>query len=135
MGRRRAALERPVNGHIGPERGPTLPTAIDFVGVHGGYFTASQGDLFVRLMGLLLSDPLRRLNAFKNTLMSVVNTVACAIYALVAPVSWPAVGPLAIGSVLGGLLGARVGRRLTPTVLRIAIVAIGLCAIAVLLSR
>ncbi|MBP2367474.1 sulfite exporter TauE/SafE family protein [Pseudonocardia parietis] len=108
---------------------------IGLIGMYGGYFTASQGIVFVGAMGLVMSDPLRRLNAFKNALMAVVNVVAGIVYALVAPVSWPIVGLLAIGSVAGGLLGVRVGRRLSPAVLRIAIVIIGTAAIVVLLAR
>jgi uncharacterized membrane protein YfcA len=99
------------------------------VGVYGGYFTAAQGIMLVGVMGLLLADPLQRLNAFKNTLAAVVNLVAGVIYAFVAPVSWPVVAVLAVSSIVGGLLGASVGKRLSPAVLRGAIVVIGVAAV------
>lgn len=109
---------------------------IFLVGIYGGYFTAAQGIMLVGVMGLLLEDPLQRLNAFKNVLAAIVNVVAGAIYAVVAPVDWRVVGILAVTSTLGGLIGARVGRRLPPTVLRVVIIVIGVVAIVdLVLSR
>ena len=69
--------------------------------------------MLVGVMGLLVADPLQRLNAFKNALAAV-NVVAGVIYAFVAPVSWPVVAVLAVSSTVGGLLGATVGKRLSP---------------------
>ena len=112
---------------------PLLYVLVFLVGVYGGYFTAAQGIMLIGVMGLLLADPLQRLNAFKNTLTAVVNVVAGAIYAVVAPVSWPVVAILAVSSIAGGLLGASVGKRLSPTVLRGAIVVIGVAAVVHLL--
>ena len=113
---------------------PLLYVLIFLVGIYGGYFTAAQGIMLVGVMGLLLADPLQRLNAFKNTLTAVVNLVAGAVYAVVAPVSWPVVAVLAASSIVGGLLGARVGRRLSPVVLRGVIVAVGMVAVVYLLA-
>ena len=55
---------------------PLLYFLIFLVGVYGGYFTAAQGIMLVGVMGVLLPDPLQRLNAFKNALAAVVNLVA-----------------------------------------------------------
>jgi len=121
----RAAVDR--------SKSPLLYVLVFLVGVYGGYFTAAQGIMLVGVMGLLLADPLQRLNAFKNTLTAVVNLVAGAIYAVVAPVSWPVVAILAVSSIAGGLLGASVGKRLSPTVLRGVIVVIGVAAVVHLL--
>jgi uncharacterized membrane protein YfcA len=112
---------------------PLLYVLIFLVGVYGGYFTAAQGIMLVGVMGVLVADPLQRLNAFKNTLAAVVNLVAGAIYAFVAPVSWPVVAVLAGSSIVGGLLGASVGKRLSPAVLRGVIAVIGVAAVVHLL--
>jgi uncharacterized protein len=117
----------------GAERStPVLYFLIFLVGVYGGYFTAAQGIMLVGVMGLLTADPLQRLNAFKNVLAAVVNAVAGLVYAIVAPIDWAVAGILAASSVVGGLLGASVGRRLSPTVLRTTIVVIGTAAVAYL---
>ena len=112
---------------------PLLYVLIFLVGIYGGYFTAAQGIMLVGVMGLLVADPLQRLNAFKNSLTAVVNLVAGAVYAVVAPVSWPVVAVLAVSSTVGGLLGATVGKRLSPRVLRGVIVVIGVAAVVHLL--
>ncbi|MFF1695805.1 sulfite exporter TauE/SafE family protein [Streptomyces sp. NPDC058257] len=97
-------------------------------GVYGGYFGAAQGVLLMGLFGSFLRDDLQRLNAVKNVLASIVNGVAAVIFIAVASVDWTVVGVIALGSTLGGLIGARVGRRLSPAVLRGLIVAVGVTA-------
>ncbi|MDT0411071.1 MULTISPECIES: sulfite exporter TauE/SafE family protein [Streptomyces] len=108
---------------------PLLYVLIFLIGVYGGYFTAAQGIMLVGVMGLLLADPLQRINAFKNVLSAVVNLVAGIIYAVVAPVDWAVIAILAVSSILGGFLGARIGRRLSPTVLRATVLVIGVAAV------
>jgi uncharacterized protein len=49
-------------------------------------------------------------------------------------VDWAAAGLIALGAVLGGVLGAKVGRRLSPAVLRGVIVVVGIAAIVKLLA-
>jgi uncharacterized membrane protein YfcA len=124
-------LSRRLSARVAVDRKdtPLLYVLIFLVGIYGGYFTAAQGIMLVGVMGLLLTDPLQRLNAFKNTLTAVVNLVAGLIYAFVAPISWPVVFVLAVSSIIGGLLGASIGRRLSPTVLRAVIVVIGFVAV------
>ena len=115
--------------------GPLLLSLLFLIGIYGGYFTAAQGVMMMGVMGMLLTDPLQRLNGIKNVLAAVVNVVAGVIYAFVAPVSWPVIGLLALGSTLGGQLGAKIGRRLPPAVLRAVIVVVGVAAIVQLLLR
>lgn len=109
--------------------GPLLFVMIFLISIYGGYFTAAQGIMFVAVSGMLLHESLQRLNGMKNVLSAVINTVAGVIYAFIAPVSWPVIGLLAVSSTLGGLLGAKIGRKLSPTVLRAVIVLIGLVAV------
>jgi uncharacterized membrane protein YfcA len=66
----------------------------------------------------------------------VVNIVAALAYTLVAfdRISWAAAGLIAIGSLIGGWLGARYGRRLSPGALRAIIVVVGLIGLYRLLA-
>ena len=100
-------------------------------GMYGGYFGAAQGVLMMGLMSVLLTDPLQSLNAVKNVLGTIVNAVAAVTFMVVAwdRIEWPVAGLLAVGGIAGGYLGARVGRRLPPPVLRGFIVLIGVVAI------
>ena len=106
------------------------------VGVYGGYFTAAQGILLVGLMGALLPESVQRMNAAKNLMTLLVNVVAAIGYTLVAfhRISWPVAGLIAAGSLIGGWLGARYGRRLSPKALRTTIVVVGLIGLYRLLA-
>ncbi len=119
----------------GTEDSPALLGALYGIGVYGGYFGAAQGILLLAVLGLALPESLQRANGLKNVLAMLTNLVAGAIFVVVAHVDWPAALLLAGGSVIGGQAGARVGRRLPPVALRIAIVVVGASAIAKLLLR
>jgi uncharacterized membrane protein YfcA len=85
---------------------------------------------------VLLAESMQRQNALKNVLAGLVNAVAAIVFVIAATsrVDWAAAGLIAAGSILGGLLGARVGRRLPPNVLRGVIVVVGIVAIVTLLA-
>jgi uncharacterized protein len=102
-------------------------------GIYGGYFGAAQGILLLGMLGVIVPEPLQRLNALKNVLAGLVNLVAGVVFVFEAPVAWDAALLVAAGSVVGGVLGSRYGRRLSPAALRGVVVVVGLVAIAQLL--
>ncbi|GAA4285501.1 sulfite exporter TauE/SafE family protein [Brevibacterium daeguense] len=122
-----------------PAGGPPLSTgrfiavlaAVFFTAVYGGYFAAAQGIILIALLGLLVPESLQRINGAKNVLVLVVNSVAAAVYIAIGfdRINWQAVLLIAIGSLIGGYLGARVGRRLNPVLLRSVIVVLSLVAL------
>ncbi len=109
--------------------------AVLLTGVYGGYFGAAQGVLLMAVLGIGVADTLQRHNATKNMLALVVNGVAATVFLLVAELDWTVVGLIAAGSIVGGQIGATVGRRMPPAVLRAVIVVVGLTALVVLLTR
>lgn len=113
--------------------GPVVWALVLLTGVYGGYFAAAQGVLLTAILGVGLNEPLQRVNAAKNVLVSTVNVVAATGYMIFADVSWVHVLLLAVGSVIGGQLGAFVGRRLPQWVLRAVIATIGVAAMVGLL--
>ena len=94
--------------------------------VYGGYFGAAQGVMFIALLAIFIDDHLQRLNATKNVVAALVNGVAAILFMVFAPVAWLPAGLLAAGSAIGGQIGARAGRRLPLTLLRVLIVVSGL---------
>jgi len=102
-------------------------------GVYGGYFGAAQGVLLMAVLGTGIDDTLQRLNAVKNVLAAAVNAVAGLLFVVVADVDWLIVLLIGVGSVIGGQLGATVGRRLPSTTLRIVIVCVGVVALVAFL--
>ncbi len=116
---------------IAPWQNVLLLVGTFLTGVYGGYFGAAQGVLLVGIMGALLPESLQRINAAKNLLSLGVNVVAALTYSLVAfhRIDWLVALLIAVGSTAGGFLGATIGRRLSPLVLRGIIVVLGLIAI------
>jgi uncharacterized membrane protein YfcA len=104
-------------------------------GVYGAYFSGGMGVLLLGVLGMFVHDHLQRVNAVRAVLSLTVNSVAVIAYALFGPVHWPAVGVMAVASLVGGFSGTRVARRLSPTVLRGVIVTFGLVLTVVLAVR
>ena len=130
---RRVALRREGRGTV-HEHGPLWVWVLVFAtGVYGGYFGAAQGVLLMAVMGIGIQETLQRLNAVKNVLAGLVNGVAAVIFMVVAEVDWVVAALIAVGSVVGGQLGATVGRRLPPLALRIVIVLVGVAALTAFL--
>lgn len=120
-------------GETPPHGGPILFGGVCASGVYGGYFGAAQGVLMIGLLGTFLDEPLQRVNGLKNGLTGVVNGVAAVVFIAVSHVNWLLAALIAVGSTIGGLLGARYGRRLPPIALRVLVVLVGLVAVAKLL--
>ena len=108
--------------------------AVAAAGVYGGYFGAAQGVLLMAVLGIGVADSMQRHTATKNVLALLVNAVAAVVFIAVADVDWAVAGLIALGSVVGGQLGATVGRRLSPSLLRAVIALVGLTALVVLLT-
>lgn len=113
--------------------GPLLWLGVFATGVYGGYFGAAQGVLLIAMLGIAFTDSLQRINAVKNILAGLVNGIAAVLFIALSHVAWTAAGLIALGSVLGGQIGARVGRKLPPAALRAVIVCVGIAAIVKLL--
>ncbi len=124
---RRRAARPATSGPAESARG--LRAGIGLTGIYGGYFGAGQGILLFALLGTALADDMDRLQGLRNVLAGTANGVAALVFVLVAEVSYEAAGLIAVGSSVGGVLGARIGRRLAPTTLRILVVLVGLAAI------
>jgi uncharacterized membrane protein YfcA len=130
--RSRAAARRPAAtpGAAADASVPPLPRPLTvltgLLGVYGGYFGAGQGVILVALVGLGVDADLQVVNAMKNLAVTAGNATAAVVFLFIAPVNWIAVLLIALGSVAGAHVGARVGRRLPASVLRAAVVTMGL---------
>ncbi|MEY4174489.1 MAG: Sulfite exporter TauE/SafE [Actinomycetota bacterium] len=127
------AARRAEGSHGTRDVTPALMGLVAAAGVYGGYFGAAQGIILISLLGIFLDDHLQRLNACKNVLAGTVNAVASVVFIASTSIDWKVVGTIAVGSTIGGQIGATVGRRLDPRVLRAAIVVVGLSALIRLL--
>jgi uncharacterized protein len=123
---RRRALR--TGGEPVPDRetmGPRLTALSSMVGVYGGYFGAAQGVLLVAFLALGLDVSLQVVNGLKNVAVLSANVAASVVFIAFAPLDWLVVGLVAAGSVVGGWLGAHLGRRLPPVAFRSLVVLFG----------
>jgi hypothetical protein len=119
--------------HAESHRSWPLTMLLFMAAVYGGYFGAGMGIIMIALLTIFVPDDLQRLNGLKNVLAALINGVAAILFIAIAPVHWDIALLIAAGSIVGGQIGARVGRRLPAPVLRLAIICVGILAEAKLL--
>ncbi len=132
---RRVAARAASRGGLPDHGAPWVWPTVLGAGVYGGYFGAAQGVLLMAILGIGVDDTMQRHNATKNVLALIVNGVAAIVFIFVADVDWTVAALIAVGSTIGGQLGATVGRRLPPNVLRAVIVVVGLAAVGSFLLK
>lgn len=106
----------------------TAHGGIFLASIYGGYFGAGLGVILLAILGIALDDTLHRINGLRTLLGAAVNLIALLVFVFAAHIAWGAAGILAITSLIGGYLGARLARRLPTWILRTVVVAFGLAA-------
>lgn len=119
------ARRRAERGAKAEHPGPLLQGGTLLVSVYGGYFGAAQGVMLLALFGITLDDEMQRLNAAKNVVAAAINAVGAVFFIATTTIAWKVAGLLVLGSTVGGQIGASVGRRLHPQVLRVTIAVVG----------
>ncbi|MCZ8121538.1 permease [Microcystis aeruginosa KW] len=116
-----------------PEIWAFLPIAL--ASIYGGYFGAGLGVIKLAILGLFLKDNLTRLNALKQLLSLVVNVAASWFFLFSNQVYWSAAIVVAIGSLIGGLLGGKLARIISPSYLRWTVVILSIITATVYFLR
>lgn len=119
----RALAARRVDGH---SHNAVLDGLVYATGIYGGYFGAAQGVLFISLLSIFQPGNLQRSNATKNLLAVGTNGVAAILFIAIAQVDWAVVLLIALGSIVGGQVGAFAAQRMRPGVLRWIVVTVGI---------
>jgi uncharacterized membrane protein YfcA len=118
-------------------RGITPATASAYFAsaVYTGYFGAAGGIIAIVVLAAVIDRPLTHVNAAKAILAGAANGAAALGFALLGPVRWSFVPPLAAGLFIGGLIGPWIARRLPPAAFRGLIGVCGLGVAALLAWR
>jgi uncharacterized protein len=103
-----------------------LPVAVGLGAVYGGYFGGALGVIMLGVLAAVSPDTLRRNNALKSSISLVTATVTVVAFALFAPVEWWAVAVTAPMALVGGVLGAKIARRIREDVLRWVVILLSL---------
>ena len=105
--------------------GPFGLLGILLFSIYGGFFGAGLGVML--MAGLLLvgvHEPQQN-NAVKNLLATVVTSVAVGVFAFSGLVAWPQTACAFVGAIIGGLLGSRLARLMSPKLLRFCVTSFG----------
>jgi hypothetical protein len=105
------------------------------VGIYGGYFGAGVGILMLAALGFMGFSNIHQMNGLKNWGGFCMNLVAAGIFAFSGIVDWPVALSMAVGSIIGGYVGATLAQRVPQTVVRRAVSAVGIVSGIWLLTR
>lgn len=146
-------VQRPVMRWLGQHRHPAGDGAADAaltsrwppppiliyqfaVAIYGGYFGAGVGILMLAALGFMGLSNIHRMNGLKNWGGLCMNAVAAGMFAFSSLVNWPVALAMAVGATAGGYLGSRTAQRVSQSLVRGAVVAIGLISgVLLLLTR
>lgn len=115
-------------------RKPGLIAPMSLAAMYGGFFTAAQGILYMAILGVGTGRSFKDVNPAKNFLSMIVNVTAALVYVVAfivfgSEVLWIGVAVLALGGVLGGVIGAGIAKKLSNRVLKGIIVVVALAAL------
>ena len=88
------------------------------LGIYGGYFGGGVGMMMTATYGLLAGLHPRSLFAPRTLMLAIANTAAATVFVVVGMVAWAQCLPMLLGAVLGGWLGADIGKRLPDGAVR-----------------
>lgn len=127
------ALEPVVRSRLGTAAGRRSPrwllgagTVQLAISVYGGYFGAGIGMMILSALALLGLPDLHQANGLKNLYSLLIKGVAVVYFAVTGSVVWGVAAVMAAGALVGGVIGARLGRAVGPRPLRWIVVGIGL---------
>jgi uncharacterized protein len=106
-----------------------------FVATYGGYFGAGMGILMLGSLSVMGLRDIHRMNGLKTVLGTLINVIAFVFFAAKGLVVWKIAGVMAVGSVAGGWMAARVAKRVDQRVLQWFVIAVGVTVSAWLLVR
>ena len=96
----------------------TLMVTQSLLGIYGGYFGGGVGLMMTAAYGLLAGAHPRSLFALRTLMLAVANFAAAMVFVAVGLVRWGACLPMLAGSVIGGWMGAKLGKRLPNGLVR-----------------
>ncbi len=105
------------------------------LGTYGGYFGGGVGIMTTATYGLLAGESPRAMFAPRTLMLAIANFAAAIIFVACGMIRWDACVPMLAGGIVGGWLGAAVGKRLPAVVVRWWTIAVTGATTAVFFAR
>lgn len=112
-----------------------LYALIFLAAAYGGYFGGALGVILLAVLSLTSPDTLRRNNALKTAISTTAGLVTVVAFGLFAPVDWWAALIIAPAAMLGGVVGAKIARRIPENALRWTVIVLSVAVAAYLAVR
>jgi len=120
--------------HDHPTRGILLQLGTVAISIYGGYFGAAMGVMMLAVFGICLVATLAEIGGIRSILSLVVNALAAVIFIVDGHVLWLFAAVLALGTLLGGWIGARLALSMPVPLFRLTVVVIGAITTVVLFA-
>lgn len=95
------------------------------IAVYGGYFGAGIGILMLAAMAIFLPEDLQAANGMKNFFAMLINGIAAVYFIAVGAAVLKVALLMALAAIGGGFVGAKTAQRMSPRILRSAVVVFG----------
>ncbi len=96
------------------------------VGVYGGYFGAGIGIMMLAALSLMGHTDIHQMNGLKNLLAVAINGIAMVYLMFTDLIRWDDALLMAVGAIVGALIGAGTARRVGRAAVRHTVVVVGL---------
>jgi uncharacterized protein len=96
------------------------------VGIYGGYFGAGIGIMMLAALSLMGHTDIHQMNGLKNLLAVAINGIAIVYLVFTDLILWENALLMAVGAIVGALIGAGTARRLGQAAVRYVVVGVGL---------
>jgi uncharacterized membrane protein YfcA len=97
-----------------------------FVATYGGYFGAGIGIIMLGSLSIMGLHDIHKMNGLKTILGTLINVIAFIFFAIKGLVVWHLAFLMAVGTILGGYMGARLAKRLDQRYIKAFVICAGL---------
>ena len=99
--------------------GPVAVVVIQFfIGIYGGYFGGAIGIVMLATWTVFGLTDIHVMNANRTLMGAAANSVAAVLFIIAGKIWWPQTLLMLVATIIGGYIGARTARKVSPLVIR-----------------
>src|SRR6185295_16451666 len=105
------------------------------IATYGGYFSGGIGILMLAALSFAGLKDIHAMNGLKAWLGACINGASVVTFVIANTIDWPAAAVMITGGLVGGYGGAYVAQRLSPGLIRVVVILVGLSMTAYFFVR
>ena len=127
-------FDKAISRRFGVRNGGTRPSPLTMAGLtiplffcatYGGFFGGGLGVVMMPVLSLTGVRDIQELNGLKNLLVTVVTSVAVAMFVVSGVISWPGTAAMMTGALIGGYGGGYLARHIPAGLLKKIVIGLG----------